>query len=90
LNRKNILRIESEEKTYFLLLKDDENIREELIWYKEKQLPIDKGQVLGECNIYLGNILLDTIYLTSTSDADIWNLKEILALILCQFFTFSL
>lgn len=89
LNRDNVLLVQGEERCYTLLLKENEGIQEKLHWYTDIKLPIEKGQVLGECHIYLGNLLIDTIYLTASAKADIWSLEEILLLILCQFFTFS-
>lgn len=89
LNQEKNLYAVAEGREYEVLLKDNEKLQEELILYKDTQLPIEEGQVLGECNIYLETMLLDKIMLTADSDSEEWGFDKILEVILCQFFTFS-
>jgi len=89
LNQTAILEIVSEERCYDVLLSEQDEIKKELVLYSDVELPIKKGQVLGICNICIGDMVLDTIPFVATEDSDIWKMKDIVKVILIQFFTFS-
>jgi len=89
LNQKDIVEITAQEHEYTVLLGEDEQVRKELLLYNNTTLPIEKGQIMGQCNIYIEDTILDTIMLVSEDASDSWKLKDIIKVILSQFFTFS-
>ncbi len=89
LNKKDVIDVYAAEESYEVLLGEDEDVRKECILYKNALLPIDKGQILGQCNIYIGDTLLDSISLYSEDASKEWGLGEIIKVILSQFLTFS-
>lgn len=89
LNQKSMLGVSGEMKSYEVLLGENETVRKEIVLYTDTTLPIKEGQVLGECNIYVEDMLLDTIFLTAKSNSDIWKLEEIMKVVLHKFLTFS-
>lgn len=89
LNQKSTLGVSGEMKSYEVLLGENETVRKEIVLYTDTTLPIKEGQVLGECNIYVEDMLLDTIFLTAKSNSDIWKLEEIMKVVLHKFLTFS-
>lgn len=89
INKTDILEVCGEEKKYEVLLKEEEEVRKETILYTDTDFPIKKGQILGECNIYIEDMLLDTISLIAKENSDEWGLSEIMTVILCRFLTFS-
>ena len=90
INKSGILKLESSEKEYSLLMNETEKIEQEIVLYTDKSLPIKKGQKIGQCNIYLGNVIIDSIPLFASQDVNIWGWKEIAYTIFYQFLTFSL
>ena len=90
LNKKGVLKLQSETRKYHLLIGEDDVLEQEIILYTDEAPPIRKGQRMGICNVYIDNILVDTIPLTATDDVYIWGWKEIFDTIFYQFLTFSL
>ena len=89
LNRQDIIKITAEEHEYAVLLGNNENVRKEVLLYSNMILPIKKEQIMGQCNIYIEDTLLDTIMLVAKDESNTWELKDILKVSLSQFFTFS-
>ena len=89
LNQTDMLEITSEEQEYKVLLGEGEEIIKEVVLYQNVSLPIDKKQKLGVCNVYVEDMLLDVIPLVSNDVSLEWTLKNIVQVILFQFFTFS-
>lgn len=78
-----------EGQTYQILLKKEEMPNAKLDLYTDIRLPVVKGQKLGECKIYLGEMLIDCIELKAFEDAGEWNFRVIIEMIFRKFFTFS-
>lgn len=89
LNQTGIVEIFADEADYIVLLGKDEKVTKELLLYTDTVLPIEKGQIMGQCNIYIEDTLLDTIMLVSKDSSNTWGIKEIASVILSQFLTFS-
>jgi len=89
LNQKDMVEITAKEQEYIVLLGENEKVRKELLLYNDTILPIEKGQIMGQCNIYIEDTLLDTIMLVSADESNVWELGDIIKVILSQFFTFS-
>lgn len=89
LNQKDVLKIYGEGKAYEVLLGDSEQVRKEVVLDQNIELPIVSGQKLGECRIYIEEVLLDKIELIAIESAGAWQMPEIFKAILCQFLTFS-
>ena len=90
INRSNVLKLQVPEVTYQVLLKENEQLEEEIVLYTDTKLPIRKGQNMGRYNLYLDGILIDSVPLIAEADVNIWGWKEILHTIFYQFLTFSL
>ncbi len=73
-----------------VLMSKDEKIRGEVKIYSNKKLPITKGDKMGICNIYIGDVHIDSYPLYASENVYIWGWKEILYTIFYQFLTFSL
>lgn len=89
LNKMDTIAIHGDARSYEVLLAENESVKKEILLYENLELPIQSGQILGECNLYVEDMLLDTIELIAIEDADTWGLKEIFQVILFQFLTFS-
>lgn len=89
LNQNSILELMGKRKTYQLLMAEGEQLKEEYLLYKNIELPIEKGEILGLCNLYIGDVQIDSIPLIATKFCERWNFEKILEAILCQFLTFS-
>ena len=89
LNETLSLDMSAEETSYEVLLGKGESVKKELVLYTDINLPIEKGQILGMCNLYIEDVLLDQIPLTAKHSSKLWGIEEILQVILCQFLTFS-
>lgn len=72
-----------------VLVKEGESIEKEIILYADTKLPIEEGQVLGECNFYLGEVLLESVPLVAEEDSNAWTFKSILITIYKKFLTIS-
>ena len=90
INRKGKLKLQTQEKEYQVLMNDEEKIETEIILYTDTKLPIKKGQNMGQCNLYLDDMYMDSIPLVASDNVNIWGWKEILYTIFYQFLTFSL
>lgn len=89
LNQKDMVQVIAEEHEYTVLLGQNEKVRKELLLYSNTILPIEKGQIMGQCNIYIEDTLLDTIMLVSEDVSKAWELKDVIKVILSRFLTFS-
>ena len=89
LNQKSFLKVEAEEREYQLLMSVKEQLRIEELWYEKTELPIEKGAVLGEYRIYLGEEQIDTIPLMVVSSGNVWNFENIFEVILRQYLSVS-
>ena len=90
LNKKSDLQLYTKKQEYQLLMKAEDNIETEIILYTDTKLPIKEGQNMGECNIYLNNMLVDKLPILASENVYIWGWKDILYTIFYQFLTFSL
>ena len=70
-------------------MKAEDNIETEIILYTDTKLPIKEGQNMGECNIYLNNMLVDKLPILASENVYIWGWKMILHTIFYRFLTFS-
>ena len=89
LNQNGKLSLYTEEKEYRILMSDEEKLTTEIILFTDTNLPIKENQVMGQCNIYLENILIDSIPIVTRDNVNIWGWKEIINTIFYQFLTFS-
>lgn len=71
-------------------MQETDAIDTEIVLYTDTDLPIEAGEKLGVCNLYLDNILIDSIPLKAGENVYIWGLKEAIYTIFYQFLTFSL
>lgn len=78
----------AEERTYSILLKEGELPRAEVVLYQDIELPIVKGQQLGECCVYLDAECMDVFMLTAAENVEIWDLYDIIKIIFSKFLTF--
>ena len=90
LNQNDVLQINTEEKMYQGLLCEEDKIETELIFYTDISLPVEKGQQMGVCNIYLNDLRIDSIPFRASENVYIWGWKENFNTIFYQFLTFSL
>lgn len=88
LNQTLSLEIGAEGRTYEMLLKQEESLQAKVLLYTDTELPVEKGQQLGECRIYLGDMLIDNIPLKAMENSDVWNIVEIMKLIFSKFVIF--
>ncbi len=89
INQNMNLQMIGEGKEYRVLLAEGETIEPEVILYEDTGFPIEEEQVLGVCNLYLEDMLLDTITLKSDKTANVWSFNKIMEMIFLEFFTFS-
>lgn len=89
INQKDVLKVHADEKRYELLLGEAEKVKKEIVLYDNISLPIQEGQKVGVCRIYVEDMLLDNIELIAKESADVWGWKEIFQVILNRFLTFS-
>ena len=89
LNQNGKLSLYTEEKEYRILMSDEEKLTTEIILFTDTKLPIKENQVMGQCNIYLEDILIDSIPIVTRDNVNIWGWKEIINTIFYQFLTFS-
>ena len=87
LNKTSAIVLATEKRSYHLLMTVKERLRIEKIIYEDIQLPVEKGAVLGECNIYLGDVKIDSVPIISEDFADSWRFKDIAVVIFRQFFS---
>lgn len=87
LNERSVVTVSAEKRSYQLLMTDEEQFRIERVMYEDIYLPIEKGAVLGECNLYLGEVKIDSIPLISQGFVDSWGFKDILTVVFRQFFS---
>lgn len=85
LNKKTLLKASAENRTYNLLMTAKEQLRIEEIMYENTKLPIEKGAVLGEYNLYLGDVKIDSIPLISEDFGEEWKVSRIFEVIIRQF-----
>ena len=89
LNRGENIILYGSAKEYEVLISDSEEVKKEILLYKNTELPIKEGQVLGMCKIYVEDMLLDEIELIATDEVRSWKFVDIFEAILYQFLTFS-
>lgn len=89
INRGEMLSLYTEKKEYQVLMAKEERLTTEIVLYTDTVLPIQKGQVMGQYNIYLDNMMLDSIPIIAKQAANIWGWKMILHTIFYRFLTFS-
>jgi len=90
LNQCEKLKVVTETKKYQMLMSSEEKIETEVILYTDTELPIQKGQTMGICKIYLEDMLFDSIPIIANDNVNIWGWKDIFYTIFYQFLTFSL
>ena len=88
INRGEMLSLYTEKKEYQVLMAKEERLTTEIVLYTDTVLPIQKGQVMGQYNIYLDNMMLDSIPIIAKQAANIWGWKMILHTIFYRFLTF--
>ena len=84
-----LLMVEGVSSPFELLISQEEKVQKEIIIYTDTSLPIEQGQVLGQCNYYIEDMLLLTVPLVAKEKVSQWNFKEVLSVILVQFLSFS-
>lgn len=89
LNQSGELYVYTEKKQYCLLMSENEKITTETILFTDTNLPITSNQVMGQYNIYLENVLIESIPIKAKDSVYIWGWKEIINTIFYQFLTFS-
>lgn len=89
INRGEMLSLYTEKKEYQVLMAKEERLTTEIVLYTDTVLPIQKRQVMGQYNIYLDNMMLDSIPIIAKQAANIWGWKMILHTIFYRFLTFS-
>ena len=89
LNQKSFLKVEAEDREYQLLMSVKEQLRIEKLWYAEPELPIEKGAVLGEYQLSLGETPIDAIPMIAVSSGDIWNFEDIFEVIFRQYLSMT-
>ena len=89
LNQTSDLQLYTRAQEYQLLMSEEDKIETETILYTDTQLPIEEGQKMGVCNIYLNDMLIDEIPILARQNAYMWGWKDILHTIFYQFLTFS-
>lgn len=72
-----------------VLLKEGEEVEKEIILYTDTEQPIEEGQVLGLCNLYLEDILLEQIPLVAEENSTEWSLERIIEVVYMHFLTIS-
>lgn len=87
LNQKMALTVEGICTEMEVLLKEDETIEKEVILYTDTELPIEEGQLLGVCNVYLKDELLQQIPLLAQEDGAEWTFINIFKVIYKKFLT---
>lgn len=88
LNTAGALGVSAPQKEYKILLSEGESLESEIILYTDTQLPIKEGQKMGVCNVYLDDVLLDSVPLIAERNVNIWGWKDVLYTIFYQFLTF--
>ena len=89
LNQNSLLEIRAEDKAYHLLMSVKEQLRIEKVWYEEIELPIEEGTVLGEYQVYLGEMRIDTIPLKAVHSSSCWNLEDVFKVIIFQYLSMT-
>lgn len=89
LHQKMSISMEGVSEMLEVLLAQEEKLQKEVILYTDTSLPIEKGQILGECNYYIEDILLESVPLVAQQNADVWTLSKIVKTIILEFLTFS-
>ena len=89
LHQKMSISMEGLSEMLEVLLAQEEKLQKEVILYTDTSLPIEKGQILGECNYYIEDILLESVPLVAQQNADVWTLSKIVKTIILEFLTFS-
>lgn len=87
LNQKMTLKIMGETTDVDVLLKEGESIEKEIILYTDSRLPIKEGQILGVCNLYLEDVLLQKIPLVAVENSAEWTFSSIAKIIYKKFMT---
>lgn len=85
INKKGILRISGEERTYSLLMSAKEQLRKECVIYEDINLPIEAGEILGAYHIYLGEFQIDSIPIKAADSGDFWTFRKIFQCIIEEF-----
>jgi D-alanyl-D-alanine carboxypeptidase (penicillin-binding protein 5/6) len=85
LNRGAILNVCVKEQEYRLLMSVKEQLRMEIEMNPEVELPIQENAVVGTCNIYVGEVKIDSIPVLASDSAGSWSWKEVLIVIIYQF-----
>lgn len=85
LNQDGVLHAYGESRNYQLLMSAKEQLRKECVLYEDITLPVKEGDILGEYNIYLEDIQIDSIPLVSMESGDFWDLKKIFQLVITEF-----
>lgn len=89
LNQSSLLKVKAEKQSYEILMSAKERLRIETIWYDTQQLPIEKGTVLGERQLYLDDIKFAKIPLITTDSGYVWELKDVLTVIFFEFLSIT-
>lgn len=90
LNRPQPMDFFIKENTCNLLAAKEENVEVDTLLFRNNIFPIEKGEEVGECKVYLDNELVKIYPLYASDNAYMWGWKEIFCTIFYQFLTFSL
>lgn len=89
LNQAQQISVYADRREYHILLAEAEKLRREIVLYTETVLPIEEGQKMGVCNIYLEDTLLDSFEINARNSAKDWNMLKIWEIVMKKFFDFS-
>ena len=90
INQSDVLSLSAQKNEYHVLMQETDVIDAEVVLYTDTKLPIKAGEKLGECNLYIDDIQIDSIPLKASENVYIWGWKDVLYTIFYQFLTFSL
>ncbi len=88
LNERMEIRISGEVCSSTILLNRDEKIKRKIVMEESVDLPIEKGKVLGNCYLYVGDYLISTIPLTAKYNCDKWDFHDVLKTMFRQYVDF--
>ena len=89
MHQKMTLQVSGRTEEMSILCGENEEVTKEIILYTDTRLPIEKGQVLGVCNVYLEDMLLAEIPLVAQDRVQSWNFDNVLQGIFLKFLTIS-
>jgi hypothetical protein len=69
-------------------MKDGESLECEIQLYTDTDLPIEAGQVMGKCTVYLSDVQVDCFDLVAKGNVYVWGWKATFYTMFYQFLAF--